>query len=117
MTSGTRVAPGMCFGAVYLVGGTEVGSDQMGSNVMKMSSQQDGGRAGGDTEGRILKNDCPVSKGSPDYREKQASLSAVVLNRNRKLQKTDYLGQKKNERSSRDLLDSLGQNDAQLHIK
>lgn len=68
---------------------------QMGINVMKMSSQQDGDCESGDEEHRISKNYFPVSERSPDLREKQASFCGLVINRNRKLQETDYLGQKR----------------------
>lgn len=101
-----------------LVGGTEVGSGRTGGTVTETGSRRGGGRDGGGAQGRSFENGCPAPpKRSPGYREKQASSSGLGLSRNRKLQKTDYPGQKKKERSLWDLLDSLGQNDAQLRVK
>lgn len=89
-----------------------------GATVTETGSRRGGGRDGGGAQGRSFENGCPAPpKRSPGYREKQASSSGLGLSRNRKLQKTDYPGQKKKERSLWDLLDSLGQNDAQLRVK
>lgn len=89
-----------------------------GATVTETGGRRGGGRDGGGTQGRSFENGCPAPpKRSPGYREKQASSSGLGLSRNRKLQKTDYPGQKKKERSLWDLLDSLGQNDAQLRVK
>lgn len=101
-----------------LVGGTGVGSGRTGGTVTETGGRRGGGRDGGGAQGRSFENGCPAPpKRSPGYREKQASSSGLGLSRNRKLQKTDYPGQKKKERSLWDLLDSLGQNDAQLRVK
>lgn len=101
-----------------LVGGTGVGSGRTGGTVTETGGRRGGGRDGRGAQGRSFENGCPAPpKRSPGYREKQASSSGLGLSRNRKLQKTDYPGQKKKERSLWDLLDSLGQNDAQLRVK
>lgn len=89
-----------------------------GATVTETGGRRGGGRDGRGAQGRSFENGCPAPpKRSPGYREKQASSSGLGLSRNRKLQKTDYPGPKKKERSLWDLLDSLGQNDAQLRVK